>query len=97
MTTNYELFTHYQTIRLVHGESINTLLNERILALSKLTAFADDKFKVAQMVQFLIDMEEKKFLEKKKMSSTLYHTVLTYNDSKEDSFGQHCGIRRKCW
>ena len=28
---------------------------------------------------------------------TLYHTVQTFNDSREESFGKHCGKRRKCW
>ena len=28
---------------------------------------------------------------------TLYHTILTFNDLKEDGFGKHCGERRKCW
>ena len=28
---------------------------------------------------------------------TLYHTIPTFNDPKEDGFGKHCGKRRKCW
>ena len=28
---------------------------------------------------------------------TLYHTIPTYNDPKEEGFGKHCGKRRKCW
>ena len=26
-----------------------------------------------------------------------YHTILTFNTSGKDSFGKHCGKRRKCW
>ena len=29
--------------------------------------------------------------------STLSHTIPTFNDPKEESFGKHCGKRRKCW
>ena len=28
---------------------------------------------------------------------TLYHTLLTFNDPKEEGFGKHCGKRRQCW
>ena len=28
---------------------------------------------------------------------TLYHTVPTFKDPKEEGFGKHCGKRRKCW
>ena len=28
---------------------------------------------------------------------TLYHTIPTFNDPKEEDFGKHCGKRRKCW
>ena len=28
---------------------------------------------------------------------TLYHTIPTFNDPKEEGFGKHCGERRKCW
>ena len=28
---------------------------------------------------------------------TLYHTILTFNDPKEEGFGKHWGKRRKCW
>ena len=28
---------------------------------------------------------------------TLYHTIPTFNDPKEEGFGKHCGKRRKCW
>ena len=28
---------------------------------------------------------------------TLYHTIPTFNDPKEEAFGKHCGKRRKCW
>ena len=28
---------------------------------------------------------------------TLYHTIPTFNDPKEESFGKHCWKRRKCW
>ena len=27
----------------------------------------------------------------------LYHTILTFNDPREEGFGRHCGKRRKCW
>ena len=38
----------------------------------------------------VIDVEIRFFL-------TLYHTVLTFNNSKEKGFGKYCGKRRKCW
>ena len=25
------------------------------------------------------------------------HTIPTFNDRKEEGFGKHCGIRKKCW
>ena len=28
---------------------------------------------------------------------TLYHTIPTFNDPREEGFGKHCGKRRKCW
>ena len=28
---------------------------------------------------------------------TLYHTIPTFNDPKEEDFGKDCGKRRKCW
>ena len=28
---------------------------------------------------------------------TLYQTSLTFNDPKQEGFGEHCGKRRKCW
>ena len=28
---------------------------------------------------------------------TLYHTILTFNDPKEENLGKHCGKRRKYW
>ena len=28
---------------------------------------------------------------------TLYQTILTFNDPKEEGFGKHCRKRRKCW
>ena len=28
---------------------------------------------------------------------TLYHTIRTFNDPKEEGFGKHRGKRRKCW
>ena len=28
---------------------------------------------------------------------TLYHTIPSFNDPKEEAFGKHCGKRRKCW
>ena len=28
---------------------------------------------------------------------TLYHTIPTFNDPKEEGFGKHRGERRKCW
>ena len=28
---------------------------------------------------------------------TLYHTIPTFNNTIEESFGKHCGKRRKCW
>ena len=30
-------------------------------------------------------------------SLTLYHTIPTFNDHKEEGFGKHCEKRRKCW
>ena len=30
-------------------------------------------------------------------SLTLYHTVPTFNDPKEEGLGKHCGKRKKCW
>ena len=32
-----------------------------------------------------------------KGSLTLYHTIPTFNNPKEEAFGKHCGKRRKCW
>ena len=32
-----------------------------------------------------------------KCALTLYHTIRTFNDPKEEGFGKHCGKRRKCW
>ena len=32
-----------------------------------------------------------------KSAFTLYHTVLTLNNPKEEGFGKHCGKRIKCW
>ena len=28
---------------------------------------------------------------------TLYHTIPTFNDPKEEGCGKHCGKRRNCW
>ena len=28
---------------------------------------------------------------------TLYHTIPTFNNPKEEGFGKHCGKSRKCW
>ena len=48
---------------------INSLLDDWILALSTLKAFADDNFNVAQMVQLIFDWLEN-ILEKDNMSDT---------------------------
>ena len=34
--------------------------------------------------------------QKKGGGLTLYHTIQTFNDPKEEGFGIHCGKRRKC-
>ena len=30
-------------------------------------------------------------------NSTLYHTILTFNDPELDAFRKRCGKKRKCW
>ena len=67
--------------------NFNPLPNNTILALSKLKAFADDNFYLAQMVQFLFDREEN--ILRKGENTGFQHFLLSLNVFKK-SLSQGC-------
>ena len=75
------------------------------------THFKETKRNLAQKKDFLSKGIEKRCGKRRKMlvvsifssptmiskAFTLYHIILTFNNPEEESFGKHCGKRRKWW
>ena len=79
----------------------HSLPNDKILDQSPFKEFTDDKIGATKKMKFVL-RRVKTILGKRRkcwepfQKFTLYHTIPTFNDPKEEGFGKQCGKRRKC-
>ena len=74
----------------------NNLIEHKTLwAKEKLLVTSNFFFSYNVFKTWMLLMRQNEYLWSKGL--TLYHTILTFNDPKEEGFGKHCEKRRKCW